>query len=373
MEIAVVGGGIAGLGVAERALRHGLSVVLYEKGALACGTSANSLRIIHGGIRYLQHLNFQRVLDSAAAQGELLRDFPDLMRPLRCIMPLQQSGMKSAVPMQIGAALYSLVNRRNHALLPKPQVLNADRLDSALEPLAPHLPWGVFQWFDVLLDDHDALIQKLKNTITEQGGIIHEHCPVQSVERSGSTFRVKADRGESSAAVIIDARGPWFNRPPLFPSEQAPSSISRGRWCKAFNVIVSRPVIPDLAIGVQTSEHRLFFLVPRKNYSVLGTWYSAYDGDPHNVEVSPSESAHFIAHWNQAFPALQIETSNIVGTEAGVLPMKELGRHGPVLVGKEEIMDQKGYIQILSTKYTTFRRQADRALQIAKPYLARQI
>ncbi|MBN8551177.1 MAG: FAD-dependent oxidoreductase, partial [Deltaproteobacteria bacterium] len=101
VDIAVIGGGISGLGVALEAALNGFEVALFEKGPLASATSANSLRIMHGGIRYLQQMNLPRVMESVRAQAELLADFPDIVRPLPCVMPLTSGGLKSAVPMKV--------------------------------------------------------------------------------------------------------------------------------------------------------------------------------------------------------------------------------------------------------------------------------
>ena len=363
-DIAVFGAGISGLAVAARALECGLSVVLLERKGLAEATSSASLRIMHGGIRYLQNLDLPRLWQSAAAQHEVLKLYPDLMRPLRCLMPLRPSGLRSRRPMALGGALYRALTWKVPRWAGAPRVLSAPQISSEYPELDALCGAGAFEWYDVTLLDPAALHARIARTIEAEGGAIFCNSVVRACARMANGFTVEAGSLQLHSRVVVDARGPWISE-----TFQATQRQPHRSWCKAFNVILSRQIFPDVAFGIQTAEKRLFFLVPRDTSSVLGTAYLPFDGDPSSVAVSAEEIELFLKSWSEAAPNLAVGLSDVEAVECGVLPLEPDGGSELALVGQEKLTDENGYIRVLSTKYTTFRPQAHKVLELAKPYL----
>ena len=150
-DIAVIGGGISGLGVALEASKQGLKVILFERGKIAQETSANSLRIIHGGLRYLQSLNLLRAVNSLKAQAELLALAPDLIKPIQCVLPLSKFGLRSKFPAAIGLGLYRALSKYAIGRSAEHRIVNTEFIRSHLpifEELAPH---GALLWTDALI------------------------------------------------------------------------------------------------------------------------------------------------------------------------------------------------------------------------------
>lgn len=367
-DVAIIGGGMSGLGIAEQAARHGLSTVLLERDRCAAKTSDNSLRIMHGGLRYLQKLDVRRIRASARAQFSLLRDFPDLIRPLPCVMPLADHGMQSRLPMLLGGIVYRALTQDLSAKgdvvarVEGPQFVSSHV--PVLRSLAVH---GVFYWEDALLTDPMALASAVQLSAEKFGAVVKERSPVATVRREDRGFKLALGspaEGEIAAKVVIDATGPWLG------SVGAPSAdVLAPRWCRAFNVLFSKQLDPQFAVGIRTQEQRLYFAVPRGTGTALGTGYLPLQGPVDQAGISEAEIEEFINVFLRAFPASELSISDVVGTEIGVLPMRSFAKNGPELYGSEIVTIDKGFVRVLSTKYTTFRTQAEKVLKLIRPWL----
>jgi len=352
-DIIVLGGGISGLGVAREAARGGFEVLLLEKGRCVSAASAGSLRIIHGGFRYLQNLDIGRVIHSLKAQQELLREYPDFIKPLPCMMPLERWGLKSRLPAAAGHLLYSTLHKCQSGEWNEGGVRPASfaaRHVPLLEGMAPH---GVLNWQDALLVRQDDFHWALQNEISRLGGVIKEETEVKGLETDGGAFRVCCSRGEEqeifTAKVVVNCLGAWINT----VARTGIADFVRTRWCKAFNIVLKRQLENKFAVGIKSREGRLFFVAPRGSCSAIGTWYMSYDGDPDEMRVSEQDLEIFMEAFNRVLPAAGVSRSDVLSVEAGVLPMSREGKAGPELYGMSRIYQRAGYIEILSTKYTT--------------------
>ncbi len=362
-DIAVIGGGVSGLGAALSALQSGYSVAVLERSELGQATSSASLRIMHGGLRYLQQADFTRVMHSARAQQSLLSDYPDIMQPLRCLMPLKSCGLKSAFPMRCAGALYSLLASQRLRGLPCPRVLSAESVTQEFSSLEALCERGAFEWYDVLLDDPAKLHSRLAEQIRGQGGVIREHCQVSEIRRMGPSFELRAGSEILSCRVVVDTRGPWIDQ--SLEGETPPAAKA---WVKAFNLILRRQPVAHVALGVETAERRLYFLVPRGKGAALGTAYLPFSGDPSERQVSTEQISDFLCGWNAAAPSLAVDQNDIEGIECGILPAETI-QPEIRLVGHEHIAERQGYVRVLSTKYTTFQVQGRAVVNVVRRYL----
>jgi len=352
-DLIVIGGGISGLGVAREAGRRGLRCALFEKGRCCTAASSSSLRIIHGGLRYLQHLNFRRTLESLREQDDLLRRHPGLVAPLWCLMPLNRFGLKSAGPLWCALQAYRLAafaagaeKRERAELLPT----SAAREKAIL--LREHPMHGALLWRDALLCSSSHFAEAVKKEMLDAGVALFEERPVTELRPRAGGYTVKAGGESFDARTVVNASGAWLQRidgPQLFP---------KLRWCKAFNLIIARRAVGDLAEGAAGASGRVYFAVPRDEGTAVGTFYRMYEGDPDEAAVSAAELEGAVREVNAALPALMLRADEVAGVESAVLPARRDSADGPVLYGAERLRGRDGYVQVLSTKFTTFQSQA---------------
>lgn len=373
-DIAVIGGGITGLGVARAATRRGLSTVLFEAGRCAGQTSNNTLRIMHGGFRYLQQLNLLRVARSLRDQTELLRELPAVIRPLPCLMPLTRWGLKSAPPAAAAALLYRACLTLTGSPLPAPRIVGADFVRARVPALAERAPHGALLWWDATMVDPDRVRDHLIGTLISAGATILEHTPIAAVHPlagpggAGATgYHVESCAGERwRAQWVVNTLGPWVDtiEPPEPPAAPSGAQSERG-WCIGFNLLTSSQLDPEYAFGVQGSDGRLFFTVPRGSGSAIGTWYipaaGPARGQPERPELSAAEVAAAAAEFNQAYGAQQLTPPSVIGHEAGHLPQSP-HHPTPTPSSTDLIQHQHGYTTVIAAKYTTFRGVGERVV-----------
>ncbi|NMC62666.1 MAG: FAD-dependent oxidoreductase, partial [SAR324 cluster bacterium] len=332
-----------------------------EKGNCAQATSNNSLRIIHGGFRYLQNLDIPRVVESCRDQQELLRKYPDFVQPLPSIMPLKAFGLKSRFPIMAAGLFYKSIVRLVCGLPVEVGYKDYSFVEKEIPILKGQAPHGVLYWTDAIMPCPLAFAEALLKEIedSQAAAKLIENCTVQGVNPCGDFFDVEGfidkERHVWRSRAVINTLGPWLKgkwRNELFPSS---------KWCKAFNVILKRSLDDHYAIGFH-GDRRLYFVVPRNGVSVLGTEYIPFEGNPDEHEILDAEVMAFIESFNKTFPPAKLSLKDIDDVESGVLPMKRLTSEYPKLFGMEKIKQDEAYVEVLSTKYTTFQSQARKAL-----------
>jgi len=358
-DVIILGAGISGLGVALAAAEHRMPALVLEAQGLAAATSNNTLRIIHGGFRYLQKLQFSRVIRSLNDQSYVATHFPDAVTPLPCLMPLRGFGLKSKLPVTLAALMYGTTTKLARSPLSPPRVLSQSAVNDIAPELAALTTHGALCWHDLVMTNPPAIATQLAKEITAQGATIQLNTKVVRVTRTPQGYTVTTHTGETfTARSIVNTLGPWISSIELPPHTQR----AQPKWCLGFNITISRHIHPTHAIAVESPDGRLFFAVPRGDATTIGTWYTPYAapnlGDLNTTpSIPPTEIKRFITAWNSAWPAQSISEKDIIATDAGILPMHREGRSGPELYGAEIISSENNYCEVLSTKYTTFRSQ----------------
>jgi glycerol-3-phosphate dehydrogenase len=245
--------------------------------------------------------------------------------------------------------------------LKAPHIVSANFIDRnvpALNGLAPH---GALCWYDAVMTEPLKVAEHFKEMLLRTGVTIVEDAAVSSVtnsERGG--FVVSSASSEQSwhAKQVVNTLGPWLDSINIAAELRGP----RPAWCKGFNLITSRQIDPTYGIGVESRDRRLFFCVPRGNGTSIGTWYVPHTDPAEAASVSEDEISMFLASFNDAFPSAQIRRDEVVATDVGVLPMTAMTATGPRLQAHETITNRDNYIEVISTKYTTFRSQGRKVL-----------
>lgn len=359
-DLIILGGGISGLGVAREAARRGKRALLLEAASCCGATSNNTLRIIHGGFRYLQHLDLPRVCKSLLDQAAIVREEPDAVAPLPCVMPLSPRGLKSRIPTSCAALMYGALMRACRSPLPSPAVISAAEAAAQVPLLRGLATHGALRWHDALMLDPARIAGRLRAAACAGPVTILEHTAARAVSRAGELFEVRDARDAVHLGrAVVNTLGPFLG------TVELPRGLagSRPRWCKGINITISRQLDSTFGIGVQGAEGRLLFCVPRGRGTAIGTWYTPIANDGSPLGPDPGEIAALIDAFNAALPGANVRASEVEGVDLGVLPMLADSPGGPRLVANEEIHVAGGYVEVLSTKYTTFRTQARRVLR----------
>lgn len=369
-DVVIVGGGIAGVGIARACLSKGYKVAIVERDRLLHATSNNSLRIIHGGIRYLQSLNLLRAWESAKAQHELLNKFSEFIKPLPCIMPLTDWGIRGPQGAQLGGLIHQLLTPKG-GKLPPPCVVPRNFVHNEIPVLAGVENNKFFYWQDAYITELSLFNQYLVEDLITKGANLVENTKVVKVRFHNGSFQVHCERsGEERLLMgrsVINAAGPWVQRVLCDNSFQR---VKPKAWAVGFNVILKRQLESKYAFAVRSNAGRLYFAVPRGKKTAIGTGYFPYVGDPAQAEVSEILLGRFMQDFASALGDTQnITRADIESIECGVLPAASLSDRSVELVGRHRINFKDGYGEVLSTKYTTFETQGQQVLEKLIPFL----
>lgn len=365
-DIVVVGCGIAGVGVAKEALRRGFSVTVLEKAESLSGTSNNALRIIHGGFRYLQNLNFLRVFRSVQDQRDLLEMYPDYITPLVCALPLKSVGLKSKYPAWVAGMSYGAILKLKNSSLPAPRIASRVEMTTLAESLVGNFPLGALIWTDAVVTDPPAFGRKLISELRSRGGEVVENCRISSVTcNKDGLFESRDSEGRAYISkVVINTAGAGIGS--INPER---SRRAKSGWCKAFNIVIARQFNTALGVALPSFDGRMFFMVPRDSGTAIGTWYEPLSEPQDQPSVSEVELDRFIHEINRVLPAQPIARSEVLNVEVGQLPMIGVKDGEPELLDSEVITEDRGYFEVLSTKYTTFLSLGRKVIHRAERYL----
>jgi glycerol-3-phosphate dehydrogenase len=374
-DVAVIGGGVTGAGVALDAASRGLKVALIEKRDFASGTSSRSSKLIHGGLRYLEQFHFGLVRESLHERAVLRRMAPHLSKPLSFLVPVYSSPEESPLgsnrlKLAAGLWLYDLLaGRRNIArhrwLVPD----DALRLAPALDPRGLR---GAFLYYDCLTDDARLVIEVIK-AAAAHGAVIANYASARGFEKTNgrvSSVEIEdtLDRGlfDLRAKAVVSATGVWSDEVSRLSNAKAPKKL---RPSKGIHVVTpSESLQNQTAVLIPSlGERRFLFVIPWQGRTVIGTTDTDYDGDLDEPLAEAGEVNRVIASAARAFPAAKLSGDDVISAFAGLRPLlggdkqatKELSR-------KEEIFqDESGLITITGGKLTTWRRMAERVVDLA--------
>jgi len=370
-DLAVVGGGINGAGIAADAAGRGLSVFLCEKDDLAQHTSSASSKLIHGGLRYLEHYEFRLVREALAEREVLLAKAPHIVKPLRFILP-HQPHLRPAWMIRAGLFLYDHLGKREK--LPGSHGLRFN----ASSPLKAELSRG-FEYSDCWVDDARLVVLNAM-AAREQGAQVQTHTRCVSARRSKGLWRVQLERADGSryairARALVNAAGPWVAR---FIQDDLKQKSPYGiRLIQGSHLIVPRLFEGERAYILQNEDRRIVFAIPYlERFTLIGTTDREYRGDPAKVAITEAETNYLLAVVNAHFKK-QLSHADILHTYAGVRPLCDDESDEPSAITRDYTLALSAHpgeaplLSVFGGKLTTYRKLAESALTQLAPYFPR--
>lgn len=391
-DLIIIGGGIYGAMLSLEAGLRNLRSLLLERDDFGGATSYNSLRIIHGGFRYLQSFDLRRFYESGGERRWFLQTFPDLVKPLPCLMPLYGKGIKHPSILNRALQLNDLLsNQRNRGIrasqhLPSGEIISPEQVLHRFPQVDRQELKGGAVWFDASLSDSQRVMMRVLRWANELGAITLNYTAAEALlTEQGQVTGVRGrdtlidTSYEYQAPIVVNAAGPWSQElagqfDQSLADDQTRISAPIFRPSLAWNVLFDREALSDhaLAIAPKQPKAQTYFLHPWKGRLLVGTIHNPWF-EPVEVRPKPSESQlkSFINNLNLAIPGLNLELSEVVRILAGVLPVKQTG--GIKLASREKIWDHgkhggiKGLYSIAGVKFTTSRLVADKTLKAIFP------
>ncbi|MBX7481953.1 glycerol-3-phosphate dehydrogenase [Qipengyuania qiaonensis] len=363
-DLLVIGGGINGAGIARDAAGRGLKVMLVEKDDLGSHTSSASTKLVHGGLRYLEHYEFRLVAESLREREVLLRNAPHIIWPLRFVMPHEPS-MRPKWMLRLGLALYDRIGGRMS--LPKSKGIDL-RIAPHRGILQDRLKSG-FEYSDCWVEDARLVVLTAKDA-EEHGAAVQVRTECTALERGrqawGATLRDESGERTVTARAVVNAAGP-------FVDQVAKRALGQGtpahlRLVKGSHIIVSRRFPGGHAYIFQQPDGRIVFAIPyERDFTLIGTTDLLYDGDLDAVWITPEEIAYLCEAASRYF-ASAVTADEIVSTYSGVRPLYEDNAAKNSTVTRDYVfeLDAEGGAPILSVyggKITTYRKLAEHALE----------
>jgi glycerol-3-phosphate dehydrogenase len=366
-DLAVIGGGINGCGIARDAAGRGLSVFLAEKDDLAGATSSASTKLIHGGLRYLEYGEFRLVREALVEREVLLRAAPHIISPLRFVLP-HHGGLRPAWLIRLGLFLYDHIGGRR--ILPPGRAIDLSA-DPAGQPLKAQFRKG-FEYSDCWVDDSRLVVLNAVDAI-ERGATIRTRMQVVSGRREadlwllGLVDRLSGRPGEVRARAVVNAGGPWVSQ--VGETVLGVRPKARIRLVKGSHIVTGRLFDHDRAYIFQNADGRVVFAIPYEgDFTLIGTTDIDYEGDPGAPRIGDAETRYLCAAVSQYF-AVPVTPADVVHSYAGVRPLYDDGASAAQAATRDYVLDlnagpagEAPLLTVYGGKITTYRRLAEAAL-----------
>ena len=359
-DLLVIGGGITGAGIARDAARRGLDVALVERDDFASGTSSRSSRLVHGGVRYLEHGHLRLVFESQRERRVLLRIAPHLVRPLRFTWPVYSGARIPAWKLRAGLWLYDLLALfRNVA---PHRGLDAAGIADAEPRLARDELTGGAQYFDAATDDARLTLATLLDAAVA-GATVLNHAGVTALTfdngcvRGASVHETLGGRAiQISATCVVNATGPWTDG---VRQMEDPHAAPAMLGSKGAHIAVRRDRVGNIgAVTLLAPDGRVMFVLPAGPCALIGTTETATAESPDRVRASRSDIAYLLDSANRAFPDAKLTTDDVIAAWAGIRPLAATGHTGDFNSASREhaiVTGPRGVITVTGGKLTTYR------------------
>lgn len=320
-DLAVIGGGIYGACAAWDAALRGLSVALIERGDFGHATSAQTLRVVHGGLRYLQHADLKRIRQSDHERKTLLRLAPHLVRLLPVLLPTFRSGIQHRAIMRAALAIHDLLSwDRNRGIrdpnrqIPPGRLISRDECVRLAPGLASDNVTGAAIFYDAQMHNNERLTLAFVRSASDQGACVANYVQAQGLDRhNGRAYRIEArdahtgDAVEIQADAVLNTAGPWVFH--AIREVRGNGAAATTSFAKTMNVVVRPPLTHQHAVALsvprskaQEGRARLLYITPWHGHAMIGSAHFDFDQHPDQCKVESSEVRAFLEDVQAAYP-----------------------------------------------------------------------
>ena len=375
-DVAIIGAGINGAGIAIDAALRGLSVIILDKNDMCSGCSAISSRLIHGGLRYLEYGEIPLVYESLHERRNLRLNAPHLVEPLRICIPIFKGARRGPLMIRLGMIAYDVLSIRK--TVPNHEMLNGAEIQAAEPGLRTDGLRAAARYYDAQVKYAERLVLENLLGARSAGAEILTHCEVTEIRFAQGAIdslryvdRIDQTEHEISVETVVNAAGPWVDR----VLATAPTRTERHiGGTKGSHIIVRRfDGAPQDAFYVEAAaDGRPFFILPWNDQYLIGTTDIRYTGDLDDIRVSDEEVDYLLSETNRVFPAAGLSRADIHYAYAGVRPLPYQDKGPESAITRRHIIKVdrkvgKGLISIIGGKLTTYRSLAEQAVdKIAK-------
>lgn len=376
-HVAVIGGGINGVALARECARAGKRTLLVEQNDFASGTTSRSTRIIHGGLRYLEHVELGLVRESVRERERLLREKSHLVHPLQFLLLLNEKSQRSALKVRAGLWLYRRFSGRRTA--PGTTEMELKRLERSLD--AGH-HWSSFSYEDAQCEFPERLVAEWLVEAVEAGAVVRNHAEVLAVDvvhgRSRGLLLRDLISGRDErvdAGWVINCTGPWADRICQRSSLRMAKPMVGGM--RGSHIVLPRfPAAPNAALYTEAADGRPVFVLPWNDQILVGTTEVADSGDPGRTAPTADEIEYLMRAVMQLFPKSKISSDDIKYAFAGVRPLPYSSKGEPSAVTRRHFLHNHAddgatrMISVIGGKLTTaasLARECARKIGLAVP------
>ncbi len=395
-DLVIIGGGIFAATAAWDAALRGLSVALIEKHDFASGSSANSFKFIHGGIRYLQHADIVRLRASCRERSAMLRIAPHLVQPQPVLIPTYGHGKSGKWFLGAGMLVYDLLTLgRNRGIrdkkrrIPWSSFFSRRQVLQDYPDLNPDGLTGAAMFSDAQMYNPTRLVLAFIQSAVSRGAVVANYVEAQGLLRDGDCVtgvqafdRISQQAVEIRAKAVLNCAGPWSDWLLEQAMPQAPSASQKNVYSRDACFVIKRRFDSPRAVAVlgRTKDPdallsrpaRHLFLVPWRDYTLVGVWHVVWKQHPETVTVEEQEVQTFIDEINEAYPALQLTTADVCMWNAGLVPFgdNEEGDENLSYGKRSLFIDHKasdgidGLVTLIGIRYTTARGDSARAVDL---------
>ncbi len=365
-DVAIVGGGINGCGIARDAAGRGAKVLLLESGDLAGGTSSASSKLIHGGLRYLEHYEFGLVRESLAERERLWTIAPHLIRPMRFVLP-HVRGLRPRWLLRLGLFLYDHIGGRDALPATQSVRLAQHPAGSALKTMFSR----AFVYSDCWADDSRLVVLNARDA-ANRGAHVHTRCRVTGLVRESGLWRITAGQRSFHARTVVNAAGPGV----LGVLEAGGIAYERQiRLVRGSHIVVPQLFAHDCAYFFQLPDGRIFFAIPyEEDFTLIGTTDVEHLGSADRVKPSEEEIA-YICNGANLFFKRSIAPTDVVWSYAGVRPLLDDGAAKPEAATRGYRLalsppsEGAPLLNVFGGKLTVYRHLAEEAVDLLAPHI----
>jgi len=373
VDLAIIGGGINGAGLAAQAVRAGLSVALFEKGDFGSGTSSKSTKLIHGGIRYLEQGRFSLVFEALHERYRLMKMAPHLVHPIAFLLPVYEGDKRPAWLVKTGLWIYDFLagtkNIAEHKWFSPTQALQ----------IAPELKSeglvGCGLYHDAQVNDARLVLENILSA-ENNGAYCFNYCRVTQIDRQPSLNRIfyrhetSGEKDNLTCSCLVNASGPWANQTSKLISRNTTPLV---RPTRGTHIVVPK-ILPSHAVLVMSrKDDRITFIIPWRGESLVGTTDLDDNAEPDKVQPTAEEMNYLLQEAARIFPGISWQQKDILSAFAGLRPLAwSDGDRASSISREDKILADGNVFTIVGGKLTTYHSMAQKTLKMILKVLHRK-